>query len=292
MIYPESYTTLELVANQLDKANPAPLANVLVQAEYADFRTQISSLIPSIATIINTYCKRIFLPTYESVDYRFADYATFIVPNGLGRSQVFLSRDLLVLESIGVVKDNNFTAIPSTDYILQTDSMSVPVMSMLIQNVNYYQSSNIQDGLRITGWWGYCTQNVYRAIENVTVNLSSTQIAVSDATLYGTWGYIRIDNEIMLIEESNTVTQVLTVRRAQLGTIASDHTNSIVLRMYPNYDIGLLATRMVAWYWQRRNDVGNTVQFADGSAILPANMPNDMLSILNNNKRIIWSLGS
>ena len=78
----------------------------------------------------------------------------------------------------------------------------------------------------------------YTIATTSNVGIGSTNIDVVGITSIFSGDLIQIDNEVMLVSSVNADTNVLNVKRAWMGTIASTHTtNTVVRKLVGNYNV-------------------------------------------------------
>ena len=109
----------------------------------------------------------------------------------------------------------------------------------------------------------------------ITAGLDSTETDVSVANgngaLFEIYQYIRIDDELMLITDITVDNDpdVLTVTRGVNGSTKATHdSGATITRWNVVRDVSLLATRMVAYWFGKRNDKGERVQVIDNALVI------------------------
>ncbi len=267
--------TLEDVTRQLDKALPTN-PSTSVTNEYADYSTLVSNLIPQVSTWIGDYTGRSFAPYIRTIDMYQQDFAT---QKTWSRNALYLPDDLISVTSI-VFSDETLTA---DQYRL--DGYGAPYQRIRFNNVTF--DMGFDSTISIAGRWGYSevyNPTTYNSAGSLTD--SATSLSVSDASLFDTYQYIKIDSELMLITARNETTDVLTIVRGVLGTTATSHlTAQPIYRLMIDESVRLVATRMVAWLYQKRTDVGDVVQLADGAVII-SQAPPIIKQVLNGKVRL------
>lgn len=300
------YTTLEAVGRQLITSQPQGVTPAMVNDEWANYRNYVSDLIYQISDMVSMECERTFAPYYASVLYPYASPSTFLEFYPIGRffnnsvANMFLNDDLYELDTLITTNGGANTTVQATDIMLLAEThRNTPYYRLQINNqTNYFTSPNstsFQDGVTVTGWWGYVTDlpNTFRDVQTIAGTLSNTATSISvgagNALSYETLGYIRIEDELILVTNIDLATNILTVQRGVNGTTAVSHTNYTIQRVYLDRTASLLITRLVAWYYQKRNDTGDRVQFMDGSSIVPSSIPQNLLGTLVSLKRIPYA---
>jgi hypothetical protein len=289
--YTSDLTTVEAVIRQLAKADPGTLPTA-AQAEYDDFFDLLKTdIIPMTSAYILQYCNRAFVPYVETKSYYFRD----ILRNGqwiANRSglRLMLDDDLLVTTSITW----DGTVMTSTEW-RELEPRSLPYWAIEFDEdstVVDVDTDTFTNSIDVAGIWGYHTNasQMYRQVDaSVTINSSSTSLTVTDASLYETLQYIKIESEWMQITSRNETTEVLTVKRGVNGSTAAAH-NAVAVSVYnPVDDIRQAATRLASWAYQHRNDLGDRIQFTDGTVVITA-MPAFVREVLQNKKRLTYAL--
>ncbi len=272
--------TLEDVTRQLDKALPTN-PSTSVTNEYADYATLVTSLISQVSTWIGDYTGRSFAPYVRTIDMYQQDFAT---QKTWSRNALYLPDDLTSVTSI-VFSDETLIA---DQYRL--DGYGAPYQRIRFNNVTF--DMGFDSTISIEGRWGYSetySATTYTTAQSVTTTTTDI-VYVSDYTVFDTYQYIKIDDEIMLITDRSDshahVGDHLHVIRGCNGTTASTHSNGATIQvLLIEPDVRLVATRMVAWLYQKRTDVGDVVQLADGAVII-SQAPPLIKQVLNGKVRL------
>jgi hypothetical protein len=285
--YNSDLTTVEAVVRLLDKADPGTTPTAL-NNEYDDFYALLKNdLIPMTSAYIQQYCNRAFVPYVETKHYYHRDMWR---NNTWQNYQLLLDDDLLVTTGITW----NGTVLSASAW-RELDPRSHPHYAIEFDEDNTaieLDTDTFDNKTSVAGIWGYHTNisQMYRAADSsVTINSSATTLSVTDASIYETLQYIKVQSEWMQITARNETTDVLTVRRAVNGSTAASHTTQAVSIFNPVDDIRQAATRLAAWSYQHRNDLGDRIQFADGTTVITA-MPAFVREVLSNKRRIIFPL--
>jgi len=260
--YPSALTTVEAVARQLGKADPSAVMTPQ-QAQYDDFYSYMSDLVPQVSAYITGQCDRSFVPYKEDKTLYFSD----LVRNGqyVPRQRLLrLPDDLIVLSSTTW----NGTALEATDYRMYPSDQTAAWGMVFNPSSSLTWSSGFNDGIVISGIWGTVDSisQMWTTVDtSVTLaNSSVTSITVNASASYEIWQYLRCESEYMQVTNKLSST-TLTVLRGVNGTTAVAHTAQPLQTYMPVEDIRLAATRMAAFMWEKRTDVGGTVQVGDAS---------------------------
>lgn len=282
MRYHVVLTTPEAVARQLNTVNPreSGIPDVVADpanGQYADFWNYVSDQCHSVSDEIMQICNRSFVPYEGSYDWRYRD-AVWLDGN------LRLPEDLLVpsLFQIGgvTVDPADYAAVPSD---------ALPYMYMAFDPTTVSGVSTAWGaGYLFTGTWGY-VENLNQAWESVVAAFSCTAnetvLPVLNANLFETFQYLRCESEMMQVVSRNITDNEITVLRGVNGTDAAIHSAKPLQKFKVVYAIADAATRWVAYRYQRRTDVGQTVQLPDGSVVI-ANGPEGVAKTLAAYRRI------
>lgn len=266
--YISDYTTREDVSDQLEKGDPGSGVPAPVTAEYNEFVAYVDRAVHAASQFLSRTTYRVFVPYKDTREYYFADMR---IDNNLwcyyGDYGILrLDDDLIVTGSI--TWDGTLLSV---SYYREHPNNRLPYSEIRFDRDNLPSwGTDFGDAIAVDGTWGYHDNlsQAYTTIEgSITINDSSTSLTVADAALYRTWQYIRLESELMQITARNESTEVLTVRRGVNGTTAASHSNVSVEVFNMVDDIRLAATRLAAWLYNHRNDLGTQLILTDGSAI-------------------------
>jgi hypothetical protein len=272
MIYQNYLTTPEAVNRQLTKARPT--AGAIAQAEYDEYFALVGDYCLQFSRYVEGIIGRSFVPYKATREYKFRNVleARRLITNR-GRYTLYLDEDLLVPSSVtwdgtllsaSYYDEYPYNELPYT--ALDFDWGNVPSIS-----------DTFGAGISVVGTWGYHTnlQQAYTLTgqTGTFANSTATSVTVSDDTPFETYMYIRLENELMLITSINRTTNVLTVQRGVNGTTAEAHTSAGIEIYNPVADVKLAVTRCVAWGYNNRNDLGNVINFADGTSVVQGIAP-------------------
>lgn len=285
MRYRADLTTPEAVARQLNTVNPdgsVPAAITdAATGQYTNFYAYVTDLCHQASDYIMAYCDRSFVPYVATLELPYRDIR---VRGG----RVPLSEDLMVLSSFSW-GDSAFSA---SDYRLYPANV-LPAQTIVVNtsSTTFGAVSVAWDtAYAITGTWGY-HDNLVQAYTTIQAAFTSTSnettITVTDASQFETLQYLRAESELMQVTAINTTDDELTVVRGVNGTTAAAHTAVPLQRFNVIPAIALCATRLVAYLYQKRTDVGGTVAFQDGTIVLDA-LPLIVRQTLNTYRRSIW----
>lgn len=267
-----SYTYPKLIDRQLQKADVGS-SGTSVATEYDTYYDIIEQYIFDFSKVIEAEVNRTFVPYYATKTYYFSD----ILANGswhyTGRNWVlFLDEDLMSVTSITVMA----TIMETSSYRLLDafGSTNGYPYSIITFDINDLPSWNLDfdSKIEIVGEWG-CHDNVNDVYTNITTlatstTSSATTLNVTSATSIYPYQYLKIDDEMMQVLTVNTDSNPdeITVKRGVNGYTAASHDVGVdvdVLNVVR--DVQQLATRVVAYWYTKRNDVGDRIQIIDDS---------------------------
>ncbi len=287
-IYYSDFTTREDVRNQLMRGDLAGTDPAPVNSEDEDFVDYVDTAIHALSRFIAQQTHRVFVPYKDSKTWYFNDRRFLRNLYACYPPKLDLDEDLLVLSS--ATWDGTLL---SASYAREYPVNSLPYEAIQFDSTNLPSiGSDFGDGLIIAGIWGYHT-NLAEAWEtvssSVTLGTSSvTSLSVTDASLYKTWQYIRIEDEYLQITARNETTDVLTIKRGVNGTTAAAHTAQACQVFKPVSDIELAATRLVCYAYSHRNDRGNQVEVLPDGTVNLNTVPLLVQATLRNYQKRSW----
>lgn len=256
--YRSAYTTLENVIYQIElstsSATDLPTGiDTLVTTQYGNHTQWLKALIYEESRFIAKLIERNGIPYQDTQIYREKK-----LKNNLSRynNSYYLQAldDVLSVSAISWV-DTNLT---SAQYRLENETFNPNWrIEIDIDAISEYPS-DFDESVQVTGIFGYHTDpdNMWvdslDSIQDVGgIDDSETAITVTDADALGADGftrfqtlqYIRIENEYLQVTDVNTTTNVLTVKRGQLGTSAATHANDTQIDVLAPDDLITQATR-------------------------------------------------
>lgn len=244
----------------------------------------LKQYIAAASTLIARHTGRTFTPFYQA---RAHDYRDPYVLN--------LDTDLLELASL----TNGDAASIATSAVLLLSANIYPKWRLKIKNSSglaFTYQDDAEQALTVTGWWGYHSdydRAFVNTLETVPVgDLASgaTSFTATDADGLDALGrqrfedgqLLRIDNELIKVVGVNASTNVITIRRAQLGTTAAAHTAATAISSWRVLaDVELQCQRLVLWAYKRRDSV-QSITFLDTNVTLRDDTLREIFGILSN----------
>lgn len=287
--YPSIFTTPESVILQLEKANPGVPPNPS-NAIYADFFAFITRTCREASEYIENQCDRTFVPYLADREYFHRDlYDDDLLRYG----RLNMLEDLLVCNAVTWEGGDLTTTIVSpTDYRFMPVNITPSItIRFNMYNVPSFTPSDFNATTTISGWWGYhsnlrAAYTVTQAAFTCTGSETDVDVTAGTADNYQTFQYLRCENELMLITAIDTTLDVLTVERGMNGTTAIAHSVAALSRWNVIPDLALCATRLVAFLYSRRNDIGS-IQYADGSTLIDK-LPTAVIETMKYYERRVW----
>jgi hypothetical protein len=271
-----TYTTPAQLNKQLPKAI-TDAESTSMTTEYGGYYAYILDDCFAYSKIIEDKTERTFVPYAAEKVYYFRDLVAakhWYRTNG--RHVLLLDEDLLAVDSI----DLNGTDMAADTYYLadmNERSNTYPYRAIVFNSDEVPAwDTGFSTGITITGEWGVQdnSSDTYDTVGTLAAAVSSTTtttLSVASASLYNEYDYIRVDNELMLVTAlTKTGTpQALTVKRGVNGFTAATHDNAAsITRWNVVPDVEKLATKMVAYAYQRRSDAGDRVQMINDSLVI------------------------
>lgn len=282
-MYPSSLTTVEAVIRQLSKADPGATISPAL-SQYQDFYRYMVDLIPQVSAYIEGECDRSFVPYKEDKTLYFADLTGGMYD--ARRRFLWLPDDLLVLNSTAW----DGTTLAVTDYRLESTDGGSAWAVRFNPSAALAWSSDFNDGIVISGVWG-AHDNLSRMWTTVDASVpiadtTTTTVTVAASSAYEVLQYIRNESEYMQITNKPSAT-TLTVLRGVNGTTAAAHTAQPLQTFMPVQDIRMAATRLAAFFYEKRTDVGGVVTVGDASFRLDS-MPPAVKETINRRRRLTF----
>jgi hypothetical protein len=292
MRYQSDLTTIEAVNRQLIKADPGDVTSP-GQDQYDEYFLYLEDVIPEVSDYIATECGISFVPYREAKSLYFQDIAEDELYDA--RRRLLTLPDSLIIASSVVwngqtLAPTDYRQYPTDEYagwgMLFSGSPSVPLL----------WSTGFNDAIVIDGTWGW-TLNGTQAYTTIDASVTLADdtidtIDVADASRYEILQYVRCESELMQVVSkavnADPASDTITVRRGVNGHTAAAHTAK-ALQVY-NTVRGLkhVATRMAAYLYQKRLDVGGTVQVGESAFLLDA-LPATVKAVLKQRQQ--WSFG-
>lgn len=283
MRFESDLTTIEAVGRQLLKTNPGAIITPATP-QYADFYDFMKDIVPEVSDFIAGYCGFSFVPYKEDKFLSFQQIAMNQAYDPRERL-LWLPDDMMIPASATW----NGTLLSITDYQMYPyDSFST--WALLLTDSASVSWGQDNDGVTIGGVWGYhlnATQP-WTTIETVTLaSDTTTSVTVAASSAYEVRQYLRIENELMQITGKPDTTH-LTVLRGVNGHTAAAHTAKALQTYTPVRGIRMAATRMAAYLYQKRLDVGGAVQIGDAAFLLDS-LPAVVKDAMNQRRK--WTFG-
>lgn len=242
----------------------------------------IKQLITEATRMVHQYCQREFLPVvatrlYDAVSSRVLE----------------LDADLLELTTL---TNGDTTVIPAGQVVLQPNNTYPKNRIVLKQAAPFFTyTDDPLAALSVLGVWGYHESyteawiDTLDTVQDNPLTAGATSITVADADGLNARGmprfevlqYCKIESEVTQVTAYNTSTNVLTVRRAQLGTTAAAHVKTTAIRSFvPQEDIALAAAQLVGWLYMNKESLGRSIQFLDGAILRENEAPTNIRTTL------------
>lgn len=299
--YDVTLTTLEAVARQLNVVDPETktLPQFILDAansRYSDYTRYVTVLCNQVSKYIMQETDRSFVPYLDDRIYYHRD---LMDDDSIRYGRMGLEEDLLVPSSVTweggglttqIVDPTNYRFLPTN--VLPSDRLLFDVYTVPLFAPYDFNASTV-----ISATWGYHTNlsQAYTVMQtSITIaNDTTTSITVTldTAVNYETFQYLKIDNELMQIAHIDLDTDVLTVLRGVNGTTAAAHPSKALYRFNIIEDIALAATRLAAYLWIKRVDVGTLIQYADGTVVI-SNLPEAVKETLYRYSRKVWGVAT
>jgi hypothetical protein len=163
---------------------------------------------------------------------------------------------------------------------------------------NYCTTSNFSTPSRviITGVWGFNADyaNAWASVDTITtvggINASVTSFTVADVDGQDLDGftprisagnYLKIDNEVMQVNATDTTTNTVTVRRGMLGTTATAHDAGDSVSVYQvDSTIDRVTARQSGLLYARRGAYTSETTPEGGTISFPSDLQYELTNVL------------
>jgi len=292
--YASIYTYPALVSQQLQKADTNS-GDQAIEDEFNDYFALCKRYCRDYSKIIEERIGRTFVPYYASKDWYFADAIAdydLLHSQRRGTYMLNLREDLLVIDNVTW----NGTALTSTQYRVVdagNNTFGYPYDRLLVDSSNTSYGTDFDDKATIVGEWGVHDNatDSYATVSVLAEDLDTVETAIDVANgqgdLFEIFQYIRVNDELMLITDidSSGDPDVLTVERGVNGFTATTHTTGDTITLWNVVkDVQELTTRMVAYYFNKRDDKGEKIQVIDDALVL-AQFDTQLAQIAERRKR-------
>lgn len=286
-----AFTTPALVSKQLIKADTGE--SEAVTDEFNDYFALVADYCFSMSKIIEMEVGQTFVPYFAEKTIYFTE--------AIGRDRFKFVRGLYYVLEL----EEDLLAVTEIVYMGQTlassqyrlvdinDSASgYPYRAILFDTDDLPDFGiDFTDAVVITGEWGSqdSPSDAYSSVATLSADVDDeiTTLTVADATLFEIGQYLRLEDELVRITATTTTPtpDELTVLRGVNGSTAAAHlTDTTIQRWQVTSDVELLATRMVAYWYGKRNDKGERIQVV-GSSIVIAEFSSELRQIAGRRKR-------
>jgi len=293
-IFEGNLCTLEDVYTQVNKELPAA-ATAATLLDNANFRAFVRDKIPATSRMIQNKTGRAFAPFYGTYSAYFRDFLTPASQNTFYYDyyrgyELVLQRELVRLDSVvwadlGTVDRSTYRGYADTN------ESNIPFERITFNNRELvYPNTDFDTVLQVTGIWGYhySLSQLFDAVDVLGGDITdtTTTISVTDASQFGTYGYIRISNELMEVRAKDTTLNTLTVRRGRQGSTATAHlTGASVEIVNVIDDVRSAASRLTAYMWLNQTTTGNIITYPDGTTVVQ-NLPSEIAETIEHNTRV------
>jgi hypothetical protein len=260
--YISDYTTPDAVNRQLVKANPGVTPSP-AQSEYNDYFALITEYCQECSEYISQQVETAFVPYKDTLEWYFRDMRW---QDNFWRWKLNMRADLLVVNTIiwndVELSATQYRTLPTNEFPYNAIWFDPTTVNLMINTFDFNAK------VEVSGTWGYHVNptQMYTTVDaSVTLATDSvTSITVAASSAYELLQYVRCESELMQVTARSSST-ALTVTRGLNGTTAAVHTAQPLQKYNVVPDVKLMATRMVAWAYQYRNDAAVRIQIQDGS---------------------------
>lgn len=236
--------------------------------------------------LISGYTQRVFVPYRATRRYD-------AVGDHIKSFTLNTGEDLLELLS---VTNGDGNPIPVSGCVLRPSNAS-PKWRIELKHsagVAWTYSDDYQEAISVEGIWGYHEDwaGAWSDTGEVTpgnFSASTTTFTSADVNGYDEDGrerfeigaYLRIEDEYLKVVDRNETSNVVTLRRGQLGTTAAAHASKAIYRYRQMPDIEEACARLAIYLYQRRDTTTGSINFLDTSVVVRDDSLRDIFGSLN-----------
>lgn len=258
----------------------------------AAFDRMMYGFLLAASNLVAQYTGRTFVPVYQT---RVFD----ALGDHINTRSLTVDADLL---SVTTLTNGDGTTITADKFrLFPANAYPKGGIDLLLSGGTWTYSTDYEGAISVAGEWGYHETGDYwlDTLDTIQdaggISVAATTITVSDADGTGSdWRlrfrrglYIKAESEVMLVTDIDTTTNVITVRRAQLGTTAATHAQTTVLyNLMVLPDVEQTTLGLAIWLYRNRETQGEKLQFLDGSTIISNQAPYYIKQTL---ERYMWT---
>jgi hypothetical protein len=295
------YTTPKLILDQLHKANTGE--DETTEEKFDEDWDLIRRYCWAYSEMIESQTNCTFAPYYATKNKYFGTeirVGNFAYQQDTGIYRLDLWEDLLGIDSITW----DGTALTDDEYRLVGENNSAdtyPYARILFDasEVPDYDT-DFDTAIVIAGEWGVHDNptSAYTDATEITAAIAdttSTSVTIlnGEYTLFQIYQYIKIDDELMFITDISVggPTDTLTVVRGANGYTAATHDNgSTISRWNVVYDVQELGTRMCAYFYGKRDDTGEMINFLPDGSVIFAQFSRELNAIVRRRRRSLMGV--
>lgn len=253
----------------------------------------LKSCITQASAMMTAHCNRVFVPFVSS--FTFDARGQHVGPYHLD-----VSEDLL---EVSALTNGDGAAIAGSAFVLRPSNVFPKWRVHLKQSsgIAFTYSDDWEDAITLSGTFGF-HEDYPRAFGDTLEDVpggglsgSASSFTATDADDLDDTGrqrfeigqYLKIDSEVVKVVGLNATTNVVDIRRAQLGTTAAAHSAGVSILSYRQTpDIEKQCERLTVWLYQHRDSSGGTVQLLDGSVVLRDDTLRDIFAKLDHYRKV------
>lgn len=261
-------TTLDAVKGQLELQDTVDAKDdALIQA-----------LIAAASSMVTQFCGRGFVPVRQLRRYDARG-------DHVDARRLDLDADLL---EVNAITNGDGAAISSSAYVLRPANRypKTRIELLVSGGLSWLYTTDWQEALQVDGWWGCHTDYARAWVDTLEVvpagglTSGATSVTLTDVdglnahglVRFAVGGYVRLDDELIKVVGINASTNVLTIRRAQLGTTAAAHLAGAAFTGYvPVPDIEQACISLVSWLRRNAATAGEKITFLGGGTQIISN---------------------
>jgi hypothetical protein len=233
-----------------------------------DDDTLLDRLIQQASQTIAQYLGVIPLPFIQTRLYDF-------LPGTITNWDRTLLLDAPLLE-LTTLTNGDGEAVSSSDYwLLPNNIYPKQAVTLKPSSYAYFQppcGGDAAQAISVTGIWGYVPHYAHCLLDTgidvpmggITASATTLDLGAGESAHFGVGSYVKIDSELVRVTGINSTTDVLTIKRGELGTTAAAHDAGAALLLFQQLaDIQDACTEWAAYLYKQKDKIGQQVQVYD-----------------------------
>jgi hypothetical protein len=262
-----------------------------VKTENTDDDDLLRRYVRDATALVEQYTGRAFVPEWRTRHFdAVGDHIT---------ARALDVRDLL---DVTALVNGDGTVIPPSQVVLRPSDRWPKIRIQLRASApTFCYDGDPLDAIQVDGVWGFHEAydrawiDTLDSVQDDPLAAGVTSITVQDAdgvdergdSRFPILGCIRLEDEVAQVMAVDTNTNTLTVRRAQLGTVAAQHDQGTTVQRYtPMADVENACLALAVWMYRTKDSLGEKIQFLDGTQVITNEAPPQIRQVLQHYRKL------